>query len=66
MPELPEVETITNQLNRMIKGKKIVDVKVIDYPNRFQGGRKLVLDKIIEIERKAKHIVFDLANKAGL
>ena len=63
MPELPEVETITNQLNRMIKGKKIVDVKVIDYPNRFQGGRKLVLDKIIEIERKAKHIVFDLANK---
>ena len=62
MPELPEVETITNQLSKKVKGKIISKIEVRDYNKRFQGKRKLVLSKIIEIERRAKQIIFDLAN----
>ena len=62
MPELPEVETIVNQLLKKVKGKIISEIEVMDYNKRFQGKRKLVLSKIIEVERRAKQIIFDLFN----
>lgn len=62
MPELPEVETIKNQLVERIKGKTIKEVKIIDYDKRFQGNSKEILSKILDIKRRAKLIIFNLAN----
>lgn len=62
MPELPEVETIKNQLLRKVKTKTIDEVKVIDYQKNIHGERKKLLSKIIEIKRRAKLLIFELAN----
>ncbi len=69
MPELPEVQTIVNDLNRKIKGLTIVDVWT-DWPKYFKrsiGGweafRKTVKGKKIKrIRRIGKNIIFDLSN----
>ncbi len=62
MPELPEVETIKNQLLKKVKGKTISGVKTRDYRKKVKGNLKNVLAKIIDIQRKAKQIVFTLSN----
>jgi len=66
MPELPEVETIKNQLNRLIAGKKIsgVDIflpKIVKLDkNRF---KKIVVGaKIEKLTRRAKILVVKLDN----
>lgn len=64
MPELPEVVTIKNQLSRKIIGKVIrkVDVKVPKMVNLSVSKFKCTLKgrKIINIERKAKALIFKL------
>lgn len=63
MPELPEVETIVRQLNIKIKSKVISKIKVIDYNHKIQGDLKnQALSKINQVKRRAKIIIFDLAN----
>ncbi len=66
MPELPEVETIRSQLQKLIVGKKIskVDVslpKMVKLPlNKF---RQIVVGaKIKNISRRAKILIFELSN----
>lgn len=60
MPELPEVETIKNQLRGRVKGKTIVKVKVIDYQKKVQGKTKNLLAKIKNIQRRGKLLIFEL------
>lgn len=68
MPELPEVQTIVNDLNKKVKGLTITDVWT-DWPkyfNRspgsFNGFKKKVKgEKIIKIWRIGKNIIFDLS-----
>ncbi len=66
MPELPEVETIKNQLNRLIAGKKIAGVKVllpkiIKLPvSRFK--KAIVGAKIKRLNRRAKILIIKLDN----
>jgi len=66
MPELPEVETIKNQLNAKIKGKRIKEVEVLDpqalnlSPIKFQ--KKLQGALIKEINRRAKLLIIELNN----
>jgi len=68
MPELPEVQTIVNDLNRKVKGLTIADV-LTDWPKAFgrspggfNGFRKEVKGrKIIKIWRIGKNIIFDLS-----
>jgi len=71
MPELPEVQTIVNDLDRKIKGLIITDVWT-DWPKYFsaKGGpasgwkrfRKTIRDRKIEkIWRIGKNIIFDLS-----
>lgn len=66
MPELPEVETIKEELNRRIKGKKITGVKVLwrgilKIPlKKFTGA--IINAKIEGVERRAKILVMPLAN----
>lgn len=63
MPELPEVETITRELNKKIVGKKISDF-IVKVPNYFYGRKThLVGQRILRVTRRAKLLVFDLSNE---
>ncbi len=62
MPELPEVETLKLGLQKYVKGKKIVEVEVID--SRLLSGepQNVIGAQIKEIKRYAKGIVLELDN----
>jgi formamidopyrimidine-DNA glycosylase len=71
MPELPEVETISQQLARKIKGKKIKKIKVrlkkiiqVSSLNFFKNKVEGV--KIKKVWRRAKMIIIDLENHYSL
>lgn len=70
MPELPEVETIKNDLESKIKGKTIADVeilldKIINVPTK--GFIKTLKGaKITNIERRAKILIITLSNNFSL
>jgi formamidopyrimidine-DNA glycosylase len=66
MPELPEVETIVRGLRRGIPGRAVVHARVLR-PNVVRGSvrrfaRALEGARIESIERRAKFIVFRLAD----
>jgi len=61
MPELPEVQTIVDDLNRKIKNRKIVDAWT-DAPKIIRGSfpdfkKNIVGRKIFRVERRAKNIL---------
>ncbi len=68
MPELPEVQTIVDDLNKKIKGLTITDVWT-DWPKQFKrspggfdGFKKAVKGKkIVKVWRLGKNIIFDLS-----
>ncbi len=66
MPELPEVQTIVNGLNKKIVGLKIFKVwfdwpKSIKMPvNGLKLSQKLIGKKILRVERKGKNILIFL------
>jgi len=66
MPELPEVETIRNQLEKLIVGKEILKVdvglpKMVKLP--LDKFRKIVIgSKIKKVSRRAKILIFELSN----
>ena len=66
MPELPEVETISRQLNGLIVGKKIKEVKVklskIVKTSLADFRRVLTGAKIKSVGRRAKLLVMELGN----
>jgi len=67
LPELPEVETIKLELDKLILGKKIIGVivnraKVIKEPSKdkfTQGLKNAILKRIL---RKGKGLIFELSN----
>lgn len=74
MPELPEVQTTVNGLNRNVRGRTIVSVSTtynspyyrgkdeIKNPNFFQKFRQSIVGaKIINAERRAKNILIHLS-----
>ncbi len=63
MPELPEVETIVRDLNKELKNKKIVGIKLSDHKIFNLLGKEInrvIGSKIIEVKRRAKMIIIDL------
>ena len=66
MPELPEVETIKSQLNRLTAGKKIASVnvllpKIVKLPvNKFK--KAIIGAKIKKIARRAKILIVEMDN----
>lgn len=67
MPELPEVETVRNTLKRLILNKKIIDVdiryeNIIEYPTSNEFKKKIKNQKINDIKRKGKWLMFELDN----
>lgn len=70
MPELPEVETVRNQLKKIILNKKIINIDLL-YEKIFNGEVNdlkdaLINNEIIDIERYGKFLVFILKNKYNL
>jgi len=66
LPELPEVETIRRQLNKLLRGRKIVKVEV-SLPKMVKASleqfRKIVAGaKINCVARRAKILIFELSN----
>ncbi len=71
MPELPEVETIKRDLEKVIVGKKIVEVcvhnaAVIKDPTIEQFKKYLTNVSISRVLRKAKVLIIELTNKKFL
>src|SRR3989344_9562936 len=62
MPELPEVETIVRELDRVLSGKKITAVSVLRAKS-FIGDEKELVGKTIEsVERRSKMTVVGFKN----
>ncbi|MFH0700906.1 MAG: bifunctional DNA-formamidopyrimidine glycosylase/DNA-(apurinic or apyrimidinic site) lyase [Candidatus Woesearchaeota archaeon] len=61
MPELPEVETIVNQLSHKIVGKKVLKVEVKD-SLADSKLKSLTPFKIKNVSRRAKYIIMALDN----
>ena len=71
MPELPEVQTIVNQLQRKIVGKKIkaIDINLAKMINGCSVGnfREIVVGgKIKKVNRRAKILIINLSNNYSL
>ncbi|NQU16789.1 MAG: DNA-formamidopyrimidine glycosylase [Candidatus Saganbacteria bacterium] len=65
MPELPEVETVKRQILPVVAGRVITSLEYIDRRNiknisSKEFKRKIVGDKILDIERRAKYLFFKL------
>lgn len=67
MPELPEVESIKLQLNKLIVGHKVENIK-INYSKTLQEKDKenIIGAKIKGVRRFGKALVIDLSNKYSL
>ncbi len=63
MPELPEVETVVRDLNRLVLRAKVKRVW-LDVP-KFKAVENLVGRKILKVERRAKYIIFHLDKNKG-
>jgi formamidopyrimidine-DNA glycosylase len=71
MPELPEVETIKNELLPWVVGQSftkvtIVDAKVVCGGSAKEIRRGLLGQKIESLERRGKYLIFHLSNGQSL
>lgn len=71
MPELPEVETIKNELSPHISGRRfssitICDAKPIRQLSVDEFCRKLVGRRIEELKRRGKYLIFQLSGGEAL
>jgi len=67
MPELPEVETIRNELLPALVGKRITqvtvfDAKVINRPSVEKFCQHLIGQRIEDIQRRGKYLIFPLSS----
>ena len=67
MPELPEVETIKNDLRATVLGRRIVGVYVIDprlvvYPSLREFEAGLQGQEIVGVDRRAKYLLIRLSS----
>ncbi len=62
MPELPEVETIVQELSNKIKGKKILNIKILNPKLRYPIPHQILAFtyNILSVTRTAKFIVISL------
>ena len=65
MPELPEVETVKNGLLKKVKGRRILKCRVlwdgiIAYPSKDEFIKEIANQKINDIERRGKFLLFVL------
>lgn len=70
MPELPEVETIANGVNRRVRGDTIVSAWFSSHKEPFKTPPDLMAEamrgmRIGAVRRVGKHLVMDLESKSG-
>lgn len=69
MPELPEVETIVRYLRSRLRGKRILGLEVTAVKVLRGAGsvgevrKKIINQKILDVERLGKNIILSLENK---
>lgn len=71
MPELPEVETIKNELIPLVVGRKFTGVKIHDdkpirQPSLQEFCQNVVGQKIDRLERRGKYLIFRLSSGKAL
>ena len=72
MPELPEVQTIVNNLEKILPGLTFRDVwtdtpKLIKYPGTFPEFKKMILGKkVLSCKRRGKNILIHLSHNLTL
>jgi formamidopyrimidine-DNA glycosylase len=78
MPELPEVQTTVNILNKEVKGLKIIDIWT-DYNSPYYFGKNSIKDKkyfsffrkellnkkIISVKRRAKNVLINVSGNTN-
>lgn len=67
MPELPEVQTIVSDLQKILPGLKIGDIwtdwkKMFKHPNFEKFKKEVVGEKILNVRRAGKNILIDLTD----
>ena len=67
MPELPEVEIVKRSLFKMINKAKILDIKIKNKKLRYRipssFSQYLINEKILNISRKSKYLIFYFKSK---
>jgi len=67
MPELPEIEIVKRSLFKKINKAKIVNVKIKNKNLRYKIPhtlpKKLINEKILNISRRSKYLIFHFKNK---
>ena len=71
MPELPEVETIKNELSPWVVGQSFTEVTILDAKLVCGGSaeevcRGLIGQRVEGVERRGKYLIFHLANGRSL
>jgi formamidopyrimidine-DNA glycosylase len=66
MPELPEVETIVNQLKHALVGKKILAVKIKDKKVVSKKVMEAIGKEVVNVWRRAKSIIIEFKDGASL
>ena len=71
MPELPEVETIKNELSPYIVGRQftgvtVCDAKLVRQPPVEEFRQKLLGQKVHSLERRGKYLIFHLSGGEAL
>jgi len=71
MPELPDLEVFKENLSRLVLNKRIVSVKVLKAKvivplTEHEFAKQVKGNRIQEIGRRAKHIIFSLSNGSDL
>jgi len=70
VPELPEVETVRRGLNKLIIGRKILDVEILNEKSfSFAGSflaKNVIGAKITIVRRRGKVLIIDLDNNFSL
>ncbi len=66
MPELPEVETIRGQLEKVVKGQRIKKIKVLRKKSLQGSSLKVKGRKIVGVKRRAKMLVMELEGDKNL
>lgn len=67
MPELPEVETVKEQLKKRLINKKVTKVDIyydmiVEYPSVLEFKERIINQEFIDIKRRGKWLVFELNN----
>jgi formamidopyrimidine-DNA glycosylase len=66
MPELPEVETVCNALEKALLGNAFIDIRtytpMLRYPLDLQGNTLLLNHEIISVRRRGRYVIIELNN----